>query len=82
MIQDSVNQLWLAMVDGECYSCRDLANRLDSSVEKVERVLKFLVKYGFLRYVSRREGLFQRVSGVPPPQVTIELLLGLVPKSS
>ena len=66
------------MGDGEVYAVKDLMSRLGRSESDVCRIVDFLVKYGFPSYVSRREGLFRRVSGVPPPEVTVELLKSII----
>jgi hypothetical protein len=87
MSLDFVNQVWVAMLDGEYYSARDLANHLDSSVEKVERVVKFLMRYGFVSEICRNQPLFKRVSGVMPPseaKTVLKILLdsAMLPRSS
>jgi len=66
------------MGDGEVYAVKDLMSRLCRSEADVRRIVDFLVKYGVLSYVSQREGLFRRVSGIPPPEVTIELLRSII----
>jgi hypothetical protein len=61
------------MLAGEVYTPGELASRVNLTVPAVAVILDFLMRYGFVIRVSRREQLFVKEAHAPSPRNVVKI---------
>lgn len=77
-----IDLVWSRMKNDELYSPRDLAESLGQPVDAIDRVLRFLVRYGFADQVTKHGPMVRKLAGVPDPAGTLRILQLLVEDTS